>query len=89
MHAAAKKHSAPAPASKLLTTEEAARRLGILPQSLRLRRLRGGGPPFIRLSDKQTARAFYPVESFEAWLAARPRFASTGEERAALAARRG
>jgi hypothetical protein len=76
----------PATASKLLTSDEAASRLGILPQSLRIRRLRGGGPPYIRLSDSASARVFYPLDEFEGWLAARPRHVSTGEERASRAA---
>jgi hypothetical protein len=76
---------APHPASKLLTSDEAASRLGILPQSLRIRRLRGGGPPYIRLSDSAVARVFYPLDEFEAWLAARPRYVSTAEEKASRA----
>jgi hypothetical protein len=77
----------PAAVTKLLTAAVVADRMGILPQSLRLRRHRGsGGPPWIRLSDSPTARVYYPAEEFEAWLAARPRFVSTGAERAAKAA---
>lgn len=74
---------------KLLTSEEAAKRLGILPQSLRLRRNRGGGPPYIRLSDSPTARVFYPEAELQEWLDARPRYMGTGEERAAKAAAAG
>jgi hypothetical protein len=73
--------------TKLLTAAFVAGVLNIKPQSLRLRRMRGQGPPFIRLSDAPTARVFYPEAEFYAWLAARPRRNSTGEEKRDRAAR--
>jgi hypothetical protein len=45
--------------------------------------MKGLGPPFIRLCDSPTARAYYPEEDFQAWLAARPRRTSTAEEKQA------
>jgi hypothetical protein len=66
---------------KLLSPAHVAEALGIKPQSLRLRRMRGLGPPFIRLSDSPTARAYYPEAEFLAWIAARPRRLSTAEEK--------
>jgi hypothetical protein len=66
---------------KLLTPAHVAAVLHIKPQSLRLKRMRGGGPPFIRLSDSPTGRAYYPEAEFLAWLAARPRHTSTAEEK--------
>lgn len=69
--------------TKLLSPAAVADLLGIKPQSLRLRRMRGQGPPFIRLSDSPTARVAYPVADLEAWLANRPRFIGTMEEKVA------
>ena len=66
---------------KLLTPAFVAAALGIKPQSLRLRRMKGQGPPFIRLSDSPTARAYYPEAEFLAWIAARPLRTSTAEEK--------
>jgi hypothetical protein len=70
---------------KLLTGEQVAQILGIKPQSLRIRRMRGQGPPFIRLSSAPSARVFYREDDLHAWLDARPRYLGTGEERAARA----
>lgn len=66
---------------KLLTPAYVAAELGIKPQSLRLRRMKGLGPPFIRLDDSPTARAYYPEDEFLAWLASRPRRISTADEK--------
>jgi hypothetical protein len=71
---------------RLLSPAHIANVLGIKPQSLRLRRMNGLGPPYIRLSDSPTARCFYPEAEFLAWLASRPRRMSTGEEKQAPAA---
>lgn len=73
----------------LLTSEQVASRLGIKPQSLRIRRMRGQGPPFVRLSDSPTARAFYRASELESWLASRPSFSGTCEEKAALRGAKG
>ena len=66
---------------KLLTPAHVAAELHIKPQTLRIKRMRGDGPPFIRLSDSPTARVYYPEAEFLAWLAARPRRISTAEEK--------
>ncbi|HZK36261.1 MAG TPA: hypothetical protein VFC57_04810 [Aeromicrobium sp.] len=66
---------------KLLTPAHIAAVLHIKPQSLRLKRMRGNGSPFIRLSDSPTSRAYYSEAEFLAWLAARPRRTSTAEEK--------
>lgn len=71
--------------SELLTTEQVAAILGMKPQSLRIRRLRGAGPPFVRLTDSPTAHAFYRRTELNAWLEALPSYRGTGEEVAARA----
>jgi hypothetical protein len=68
---------------KLLSPAHVAEALGIKPQSLRLRRMKGQGPPFIRLSDSPTGRAYYRESEFNAWLAARPSRMGTAEEKQA------
>ena len=70
--------------TKLLSGEQVASILGIKPQSLRLRRMRGQGPPFVRLSDSPNARVVYREDDLHAWLEARPRYLGTCEEKAAL-----
>jgi hypothetical protein len=68
----------------LLSNEACALLLGLKPQSLRIRRMRGnGGPPFIRLGGP-SSRAFYREEDVTRWLAERPSYTSTSAERAAL-----
>ncbi len=70
--------------TRFLSPNEVARRLNIKPQSLRLRRMRGSGPPYVRLSDSPTARVAYPEDDLEAWLASRPRFTGTSDEKVRL-----
>jgi hypothetical protein len=55
-------------AAVLLSPQAVADLLGIRPQSLRVRRMRSQGPPFIRLGNS---------------LASRPRYTGTCEEKAA------
>lgn len=62
---------------RLLSTTEAAVVLGWKAQTLRARRLRGGGPPYIRLGRTRVA---YASEDLKEWLQGR-RFRSTTEER--------
>ena len=69
--------------AKLLSSDAAATVLGIRPQSLRLARLRGNGPPFLRLSDSPSARAFYQEDELLSWIASRPRYSSTADEKRA------
>jgi hypothetical protein len=70
--------------TKLLTSEQVAAILGLRPQSLRVRRMRGQGPPFVRMSDSPTARVAYREDDLHAWLDSRPRYLGTCEEKAAL-----
>jgi predicted DNA-binding transcriptional regulator AlpA len=52
----------------LLSTEQVAAQLGISRAALELRRRRGSGPPFVRVSPRMIR---YRVADLEAWLAAR------------------
>lgn len=66
-------------ASELLTTAQAAERLGLAEKTLEAWRWRGGGPPFVRLS----ARAVrYRPEDLQTWVAERVRTSTsdTGRE---------
>ena len=74
-----------ASAAKLLTPTAVAHLLGIRMQSLRVRRMRGQGPPYIRLGSGLNSRVAYPEEDFLQWLAARPRYLGTMQEKVALA----
>jgi hypothetical protein len=67
---------------RLLTNEQVAILLNIVPQSLRIKRMRGGGPPYVRLSGP-SSKALYPEADLHQWLASRPRFVSTATEKAA------
>jgi hypothetical protein len=69
----------------LLSNEACALLLGVKAQSLRVRRMRGGGPPFIRLAGP-SSRAFYREADVTRWLAEKPAYTSTHEEHAAAAA---
>ena len=51
----------------LMTTAEAARRAGLTPTAMRVRRLRGKGPPFV----KDGTYVRYPVVDFNAWMGRR------------------
>lgn len=79
--------SLPVFSPRLFTTAQAAAILGCKAQSLRVRRLRGtSGPPYLKLTnDSSNARCYYPEDALLDWIASRPRFTSTGEEKAALA----
>lgn len=63
----------------LLTTSEAARTLGIQAQTLRLWRVSGKGPAYVRLGSGKFARACYRREDLERWIADRT-FTSTSDE---------
>ncbi len=67
----------------LLTSPQAAERLGLKPQTLRKWRCQGAGPRFVRLGTGPRARACYRLADLEAWLDARS-FSSTAEETVAL-----
>ena len=66
-------------APQLLTTSEAARILGIKPQTLRAWRLIGRSPAYVRLGSGKFARACYTRGELERWIAART-FTSTSDE---------
>lgn len=57
----------------LLDTISTAKRIGIASATLATMRVRGGGPPFIKVG----ARALYPVADLEAWIASQPRKSTT------------
>lgn len=69
---------------KLLTPATVADMLGIKLQSLRVRRMRGQGPPFIRLGAGPTSRCAYRASDIARWIAERPTYSGTCEEKAAL-----
>ena len=71
--------------STLLTTSEAAKALGVQAQTLRLWRLSGKGPAYVRLGSGKFARACYKPEELERWIAART-FTSTAHETTSKAA---
>lgn len=54
----------------LLTTNEAANRIGLSPQTLRSMRMRGSGPVFVRLSANRVA---YAPSDVAAWVSGRRR----------------
>ena len=62
---------------RLLTQQEAADRLNLSPRFLEVRRYRGGGPPFVRVSSRCVR---YRPEDLEAWTAERVR-TSTSDRR--------
>ncbi|MDD5307603.1 MAG: helix-turn-helix domain-containing protein [Deltaproteobacteria bacterium] len=68
--------------NELISTAEAARRLGVRPQTLRKWRYLGNGPRFVRIGQLRTGRAVYRPSDLEAWLMART-FTSTAAESAA------
>jgi hypothetical protein len=58
-----------------LLTPDAAKRLGFAPGTLEKMRVRGGGPPYLRLSPR---RVVYAVDSLDSWARGRE-FTSTSE----------
>ena len=64
----------------LLSTDKAAAHLGLRPQTLRVWRVRGCGPPYVRLSGgPRGGRVVYRASDLDAWLAGRT-FTSTSAE---------
>lgn len=66
-------------APQLLTTSEAAKLLGVQDQTLRVWRLTGKGPSYVRLGSGRFARASYTHEAIASWITART-FSSTSDE---------
>ena len=65
--------------TRLLTSPEAAAYLSRQPQTLRLWRVRGFGPRYIRMGNAPYARVAYRTQDLEEWLAART-FRNTTQE---------
>ncbi len=65
--------------TQLLTSAQTAKLIGVKPQTLRLWRLQGRGPSYIRLGDSPKAGVRYSELDILDWLKAR-RFSSTSEE---------
>ena len=65
--------------TQLLSSVQTAQLLGVKPQTLRLWRLQGKGPRYIRLGDSPKAKVGYSESDILDWLNAR-RFSSTSEE---------
>ena len=59
--------------SKLLDPDAVAERVGLSRSTLAKIRVRGGGPPFVKIG----AKVLYPDAELEAWLEAQPRHSST------------
>ena len=53
---------------KMMDTKRAADCLGVKPQTLRVWRLKGGGPRYAKYGDSQSARVFYSEEDLRKWL---------------------
>lgn len=58
---------------RLLITSVVAERLGLAEQTLRTWRMRGEGPPWIRLSDSPSGAVRYPEDGLHEWLESRER----------------
>ena len=52
----------------LLSTADAADYLGLRPQTLRVWRVEGGGPPYIRFGAKGRGTVAYKILDLEAWV---------------------
>jgi len=65
--------------TQLLTSTQTAHLIGLKPQTLRVWRLQGKGPEYIRLGNSVKARVGYSETAILDWLNAR-RFSSTTEE---------
>jgi hypothetical protein len=75
----------------LLSNAALAERFGLTSQYMRVLRMTNRGPKFFRLGGP-SSRAFYAEEDVAEWLASRPRYSSTQDEKraahaAALAAK--
>jgi hypothetical protein len=62
--------------NSVVSNDEAARLLGITPNTLKLWRCKGRGPKFIKFGETKQSGVGYEVADIEAWKAAR-KFAST------------
>jgi hypothetical protein len=67
---------------RILSTTEAADHIGVCPQTLRVMRQVGDGPPFLKDARRAKSHCKYRLEDLETWLAART-YTSTSEVRQA------
>ena len=67
---------------ELLTSTEVAQLLRVREQSLRVMRVRGRGPKFVRAGDGPNSRVLYSVRDVREWIDTRKR-RSTAEDHAA------
>jgi len=65
--------------TQLFTSAQTAQLIGVKPQTIRLWRLHGKGPTYVRLGDSPKARVGYFESDILEWLTNR-RFSSTSEE---------
>lgn len=63
--------------SELLTTEEAAKAVGVSEMTMRRFRRNGGGPPYVRMGPKLIR---YSAESLRLWVASRESASSDAEK---------
>jgi len=68
--------------SALLSNSQLAERLGITAQYGRILRMTGRGPKFLRLGGP-TSRAYYTEEDVAEWIASKPRYVGTQDEKRA------
>ena len=54
---------------RLMTSKQLAEVLGLNPQTLRVWRLNGEGPPYVKFGDAKRARVRYDQHKVEQWLA--------------------
>ncbi len=64
---------------RCMFSPEAAALIGVRPQTLRIWRMKGCGPAYVRLGDTPGARVAYRLSDLKAWLDSRS-FGSTAEE---------
>ncbi len=62
-----------------LTTQDLAQRWGMKPQTIRKRRVTGGGPKYVRLGDSPHSKPLYPLSEVERYERERM-FCHTAEE---------
>lgn len=68
---------------RFFENDDVASLLNIAPQTMRIKRMTDGGPPFTRLGGP-SSRALYLESSLFLWLTTRPQYTSTAAEKAAL-----
>jgi len=64
---------------QLIPTSQAAQMLGLKPQTLRVWRLEGKGPKYVRMGNQSHGRAYYDLSDIQEWISDR-KYGSTSEE---------